>query len=458
MLQHQLEEPQYGRQVMVDERTRSLGPEYELDRTIDPRDVSISHFHTQHLYGGQVVFVGEEAMAQQEMGSTVGAITVRDMPEWNGMIPHSPIVGVPGAEGFYEKEAIYPHYVQAGEQALRQVLEQQRQSGAEHIVLRAHHADGTLVAYRVQKLLAQMGIPSHLIATIHALAAEKVAGTPPNEIDPIRNIINKREHVEKAMYRKTAANGGLVTTSPLALRFLERYGISPDSVHIIPPGIDHNVFSPEGNEDEDWAMIQAHLGVQPGQRFIYSAGRMSRQKGHHVAIRAFGEIAQEHPDMVLAISGGKDTVKDEAYRAHLREVAAQAGVADRVILNHAIPQPAVAAGYRRATLATCLSEYENFNLMIAEAAVCGARMISGDTMGATHSALQHHPETLVAVDPFNHEAVANAMRRVIGDPDLQARMAQQGVRWTQDLSWQNMALRYHDIATAMIRRRTLQQN
>ncbi len=419
------------------------------EEALNPKDTLIVHCHTQKVKGGQDTAVAEEAKMQQRAKAHVMAYTVHPMePEKWGTFPTYEIDYIPGEEGHYEKEAQYRHFVHAGEEAMLPLLHEIQRTGARNVIFRGHHADGGLLAFRLHHKLQQfnetygLGVDSLPVVTVHSLYREKEDGTDSDAMERYNaQGGTTRARVEARLYRKLLMNEGVVTTaSPLQLKYFQEFGVPPEMVPVMPPGINQEVFTYEGDEDADWAIAEKY-GIERGQRFIYVPARMSPQKGHLEDIAAFGRLAAKYPDVKLLFTGGDNTPKDEEYRSQLRAAAEAAGIADRLILSNFVKQDELAALARRSSFVMLASKYEHFGLSLAETMNCGALAIAGKNMGSTMSAVefgrQREQETLIAVDPYDIDELAAAMDRVLGNPQLQRQIAANGRAWANTLTWEN---------------------
>ncbi len=108
-----------------------------------------------------------------------------------------------------------------------------------------------------------------------------------------------------------------VTTRQFAIT---EEGARPDRILVIPNGIDVD----DSNRFRDPAGVRCELGVAPGTPLIGSVGRLTRQKGYDVLLRAMASAGPESSHLLL-IGEGED-------KAALQHAAAAAGLAERVHL------------------------------------------------------------------------------------------------------------------------------
>jgi glycosyltransferase involved in cell wall biosynthesis len=91
------------------------------------------------------------------------------------------------------------------------------------------------------------------------------------------------------------------------------------------------------------------------------------------------------------------------------------------------------------------SLFEGFGLPLIEAMSCGTPVVSSD-----RTALPELVETAgLLVDPESVDALAGAMARMLGDPDLARELGRRGLERSRQYSWAETARRtlaiYHEV-------------
>ncbi|MEU3523465.1 glycosyltransferase [Streptomyces sp. NPDC038707] len=171
---------------------------------------------------------------------------------------------------------------------------------------------------------------------------------------------------------------------------------------VVPNGIDTTRFSPGPAPRE---------GDRP---LVVCVGRLCRQKGQDVLLRAWDTVLGTLPRARLALVGnGPD---HEALRARAHPSVEFAGaVAD------------VVPWYRAADLVVLPSRWEGMALAPLEALGCGRPVVLTDVDGARESL----PPALAArclVPPEDPGALARAITGLLSDPPLRAALGEQGRR------------------------------
>lgn len=154
-------------------------------------------------------------------------------------------------------------------------------------------------------------------------------------------------------------------------------------------------------------------------RTILAAGRLTRQKGFDVLLRAFAGIADAWPDWDLVIYG------EGPEREALMALAAKLGVADRFRLPGVTRH--LGEEMRGAGIFVLSSRYEGFPNVLLEALATGCPVIGSNCSDAVSQLIQHERNGLL-VHPGDESQLRGALDRMMGDAGLRARMsAQAGV-------------------------------
>lgn len=155
---------------------------------------------------------------------------------------------------------------------------------------------------------------------------------------------------------------------------------------------------------------------------VVTAGRYAWEKGYDRLIDAFAIVAADHPDWVLKIFG------HGPLRKQLEKQVDRLGLAGRVLLPGLAAD--IEAELRAASVFALSSIHEGLPMALAEAMACGLPCVAFDCAPGVREIVTDGVDGIV-VPPRNVPALAEGMRRLMGDVDLRRRYgnaAREGVR------------------------------
>jgi glycosyltransferase involved in cell wall biosynthesis len=205
-------------------------------------------------------------------------------------------------------------------------------------------------------------------------------------------------------------------------------GVSPERVHTIYCGADDS-FRPLP------AAEVAAFKMQQGlpDRFVLYLGTLEPRKNVEGLVRAYARWRQRDPQAApLVVAGGKGW-----YYQQIFKLVESLNLTDSVRFPGYVPQPELPLWYNAATLFVYPSHFEGFGLPVLEAMACGTPVIT-----STVSSLPEVVGTAGAgclVDPTDHEALAEALARLMGDAEQRLTMAEHGLVQAANFRWQKSA-------------------
>lgn len=191
---------------------------------------------------------------------------------------------------------------------------------------------------------------------------------------------------------------------------LERLGVQPNRIIIL-----HNSVTPFAPPPEEAVQrVRRELGLGDDEAVILAVGRLSHEKGHADLIRATAalEAMPRAPRFRVVIVG------DGPEREPLARLASRLGVQQRI--TFAGFQRDTQPYYAMATLVAVPSHSEGSPNVVLEAMAAGLP-IAANAVGGVPEILEEGVTGLM-VPPRNPEAMANAMLRLLSDPELRSRL------------------------------------
>jgi glycosyltransferase involved in cell wall biosynthesis len=169
---------------------------------------------------------------------------------------------------------------------------------------------------------------------------------------------------------------------------------------------------PPAPQPADRAALAAELGLAVDAPLVVAVGRLTEQKNHALTVRALAQV----PDAALLIVG------EGPLRDPIAAAARDAGVADRVVLAGVRPDAREVVGAADAFVLS--STWEGLPLAVLEALAAGTPLVATAVRGVRD--LVRDGESALLVPPGDPDALAAALRRVLGDPELAGRLAEGG--------------------------------
>ncbi len=211
---------------------------------------------------------------------------------------------------------------------------------------------------------------------------------------------------------------------------VERYGLAPDIIEIVPDGVDLKKFHPQKNTESS-ELISRQFGVR---NFLLTVGRLEPRKNHLGLFRAYAILRQRCQDVgPLVVIGQTDFGFEDILSAPIK-----LGIADYVRFLPDVPDDRLADFYRAATMFVYPSFAEGFGIPPLEAMACGVPVITSNATAIPEVV----GEAGLLVDPTSEEEIAHAMECVLTDSDKAAVLSRRGRKQAEKWSWANSAQRY----------------
>jgi glycosyltransferase involved in cell wall biosynthesis len=197
---------------------------------------------------------------------------------------------------------------------------------------------------------------------------------------------------------------GFVVFSSQGVERLRRMGVDPGRVEVSVQSADLQAFRRVATERD--------TSSRPVR--VLCVGRLVPDKNLALLIEAFAQCGFEDGEAELELSG------TGPLEGELRELASRLGVPLRFRGFVAVEElPAV---YASADLLALVSTYEPFGVTVREAAAVGLPVICSERAGAAGDVAVQGENALV-VDPMDRAAVREALRSLVRDDGLRARLS-----------------------------------
>ncbi len=380
--------------------------------------------------GGQVVYILELSKCLARMGYEVDILTRRfeRQPFQQSLGERIRLLRFPcGGSKFIPKETLCESIPEWVENVAQWVEAGDRR----YKVINSHYWDAGLAG---QALANRFGV-AH-VHTPHSIGSWKRdnMGGDPTEMEKKYNF-RKRIREEKVIYDECDL---LIATTPAQRDILQDgvYDVPLDKIRVIPPGYDDQRFYPVSLASR--SILKRHLGLEG--RVVLALGRMAKNKGYDLLLQAMPAVFQRLADatLVLAVGSTQPTDAEAELIRNLHALAAQLGIADRVIFKDFIPDDVLADYYRAADVFALSSRYEPFGMTAIEAMACGTPTVV-TTEGGLCEQVAWGIEALYA-NPFDPEAFGHAIAAVLQHPRVANQLSKYGPRKARSrFTWNGIA-------------------
>lgn len=378
--------------------------------------------------GGMNVYVRELARELGRRGVEVDVFTrwrEKDDPRIQSLGPNARVIHIAsGPMGYWPKMDVYDHL---GEFTAK-LEEHVAAEGRAYDLIHSHY---WLSAEVARTLAPRWGVPR--IQMFHTLGLVK-REVMDEDIDGESDV---RIAIERRAVRESAA---VVAASEIEVgELLDLYDADRAKLHVIPCGVDPNIFRPIRQAD-----AREQLGRDQCERLILFVGRIEQIKGIDVLLRALGLLFFRHPELrnevCLVVVGGALDPGDDAPETEkiqeLRRLVHQHRMEANVSFVGSREQESLALYYAAADVCAVPSLTESFGLVALESMACGTPVV-GTRVGGLQKLIEHGESGLL-VPAGDYQALAEAIARVLTDPRLRMHLAHGARDRAEHYTWKSV--------------------
>jgi len=267
-----------------------------------------------------------------------------------------------------------------------------------------------------------------LLHSMHTMAKVKNAALAVgDDPEPVGRVIGEEQVVE-------AADRLIANTEGEARDLIGLYGADPDRVAVISPGVDLDIFRPEGNSGR--CRARARVGLRETAEVLLFVGRIQPLKAPDVLLRSVARMVADQPRrrerlVVVVLGGPSGNGLDRPEE--LQKLAVDLGIGDLVTFHPPVARPVLADWYRAADLVAVPSYSESFGLVAVEAQACGTPVVAA-RVGGLATAVQDGVTGLLVA---GHEPLAwsVSLGRMLDSSRRRAEMSTAAVAHAHRFSW-----------------------
>jgi glycosyltransferase involved in cell wall biosynthesis len=243
-------------------------------------------------------------------------------------------------------------------------------------------------------------------------------------------------YARASLWAATHRAARVITVSEASKRDILRYFRVPESrIDVIYNAIDDRYWQEPAAED----MERVRERYQLTAPFVLYAGNIKPHKNLERLIDSFHLLRHERPDL-------KDVqmliIGDEISKyATLRRAVHRHKLHKHVRFFGFVPDQTLAALYRLADAFVFPSLYEGFGLPPLEAMASGTPVITSNVSSLPEVV----GDAALMIDPYEPQAIAEAMYRVLTQPELRASLRTRGLARAREFSWERSIARVRQI-------------
>ena len=192
----------------------------------------------------------------------------------------------------------------------------------------------------------------------------------------------------------------VVTSSTTAAALISNYGVGPDRLVVIEPGVDAAPLA---------------VGSRKAVINLLSVATVTPRKGHDLLITALAPLRKQ--SWKLSCVG--DLERDPVTTAHVQKCVARFGLEGRIKFRGVLGQSALARQYHSADLFVLASHYEGYGMALAEALAFGVPVVA-TRVGAIPVTVPTNAGLLVS--PGSSRGLTSAFMRFFDEPRLRMRL------------------------------------
>jgi glycosyltransferase involved in cell wall biosynthesis len=171
--------------------------------------------------------------------------------------------------------------------------------------------------------------------------------------------------------------------------------------------------------------------VDFGSNKILIVSDISPRKNHIRLIQAFERVQERSQSpLELVVAGYMRTAIPELE--HMLQDVAKRRENVKITFVGYVPDSEVLSLYAQADVFVYPSLYEGFGLPVLEAMACGCPVIASNVSSLPEVV----GEAALLIDPYDVEALAQAMLTVLEDDELKKEMSRKGIAQAQKFSWE----------------------
>lgn len=230
-------------------------------------------------------------------------------------------------------------------------------------------------------------------------------------IFPLASYVYGMERAALPLYKKIH----FMIHSPSTQQEVQRKGFSPEKVHYVPYGLNHQRYRQTGTAKSSVPLIGA-------------LGRLKKYKSFDHLLEAFPLVKKEIPEAKLVIVGDGDD------KPRLQNITRQLLLEDAVTFTGFVSEEEKVSWLNKMHVAVNTSAKEGWGLTAIEANACGTTTVSSNVQGLRDAVLDG--ETGLLYEYGNRIMLAEKILLLLRNEPLRSRLAHNALLRSKEFDWQ----------------------
>ena len=277
-----------------------------------------------------------------------------------------------------------------------------------------------------------------------------------------RTVLTLHDLIQRGMPEAypTARRWFTNLTQPPALRRADRVVVISDAVRedvrrfhpeldldrvVVVPNAVGEAYLRRGSAGADpYAAERARRRYGLPERYLLGVGHLEPRKNWDRLIQAYAMLQDRHPGRVppLVVVGAETWNFRGIYRAREQE-----RLRDSVIFTGFVEEEDLPEVYANAQAFAYPSLYEGFGIPVLEAMACGVPVLTSNTTALPEVA----GDAALLVDPYDVEAIAAGLLRLVTDEALRTDLVERGRRNVARYGWDRSAEALRNVYRSLVR-------
>jgi glycosyltransferase involved in cell wall biosynthesis len=251
-------------------------------------------------------------------------------------------------------------------------------------------------------------------------------------LTPERHLPAKRYYFQQMIPRACRQADAVIAISESTKRdLISLLGVREEKIFVVYHGVPPHYR--RVTDEQPLAAVRRRFGLN--RPYVLHVGMLEPRKNLKTLVEAYRTADDIHTDYDLVLAGGYGW----GYEPLLEQIRASG--LDSIRATGYVAEEDLPALYSQAELFVYPSVYEGFGLPVLEAMAFEVPVITSNVSSMPEVA----GDACFLIEPEDVSGLKQAMRRILGSPELRSRMAAAGRARAQQFTWEATARRTLDV-------------